>query len=122
MEVGFPIPFHLIMPIWKSVTSLSSSQLYPNCKYKMLQKHLYFYYLIIYLQVHFCGYVVLGYAVLGYGALNTTSLDDEPGRCRRTDGKRCRKGAVTGHKYCERHMHRNRDSDGRSVQESMTKH
>ncbi|KAL2516957.1 Copper chaperone for superoxide dismutase [Abeliophyllum distichum] len=81
MEAGIPIPFHLIMPILKSVTSsISSCQaLYPN--------------------------------LLGYGHLYTASLDPEHGRCRRTDGKkwRCRKGAVTGHKYCKRHMHRGRD-------------
>ncbi|XP_065880603.1 growth-regulating factor 2-like [Euphorbia lathyris] len=36
--------------------------------------------------------------------------DPHPERCRRTDGKkwRCAKDALTGHKYCERHMHRYR--------------
>ncbi|KAH7404840.1 hypothetical protein KP509_15G046200 [Ceratopteris richardii] len=43
---------------------------------------------------------------LGYGA----SLDPEPGRCRRTDGKkwRCARDVVPDQKYCERHMHRGR--------------
>ncbi|CAA7399847.1 unnamed protein product [Spirodela intermedia] len=38
------------------------------------------------------------------------SVDPEPGRCRRTDGKkwRCSKAVVPNHKYCERHMHRGR--------------
>ncbi|KAL1223617.1 Growth-regulating factor 9 [Cardamine amara subsp. amara] len=34
--------------------------------------------------------------------------NDEPGRCRRTDGKkwRCSKDALSGQKYCDKHMHR----------------
>ncbi|TYJ39730.1 hypothetical protein E1A91_A04G089400v1 [Gossypium mustelinum] len=33
------------------------------------------------------------------------AMDPEPGRCRRTDGKkwRCSRGVVAGQKYCERH-------------------
>ncbi|XP_047308741.1 growth-regulating factor 6-like [Impatiens glandulifera] len=38
-------------------------------------------------------------------------IDPEPGRCRRTDGKkwRCSKEAYPDSKYCERHMHRGRN-------------
>jgi hypothetical protein len=38
------------------------------------------------------------------------SMEPEPGRCRRTDGKkwRCSRDVVPGHKYCERHVHRGR--------------
>eukprot|EP00249_Psilotum_nudum_P006543 c19866_g2_i1 orf=611-2659(+) len=38
----------------------------------------------------------------------TNNTDPEPGRCRRTDGKkwRCSKEVVPDQKYCERHMHR----------------
>jgi len=45
-------------------------------------------------------------------------IDPEPGRCRRTDGKkwRCSKEAYPDSKYCERHMHR-----GKIVQESLWK-
>eukprot|EP00249_Psilotum_nudum_P008771 c21499_g2_i2 orf=880-2160(+) len=59
---------------------------------------------------------------LGTGPCNATSLtfnlgghnsstDPEPGRCRRTDGKkwRCAKEAVPDQKYCERHMNRGRN-------------
>ncbi|KAG0614187.1 hypothetical protein M758_6G157600 [Ceratodon purpureus] len=37
-------------------------------------------------------------------------LESEPGRCRRTDGKkwRCARDVVPEQKYCERHMHRGR--------------
>lgn len=43
---------------------------------------------------------------LGFGA----NADPEPGRCRRTDGKkwRCSRDVVPEQKYCERHIHRGR--------------
>ncbi|KAI5070545.1 hypothetical protein GOP47_0014888 [Adiantum capillus-veneris] len=43
---------------------------------------------------------------LGFGA----NADPEPGRCRRTDGKkwRCSRDVVPDQKYCERHIHRGR--------------
>ena len=39
---------------------------------------------------------------------NPYLMDPEPGRCRRTDGKkwRCHHAVVPNEKYCERHMHR----------------
>ncbi|KAJ4885425.1 Growth-regulating factor 6 [Raphanus sativus] len=41
--------------------------------------------------------------------------DAEPGRCRRTDGKkwRCSKDASPDSKYCERHMHRGKNRSSR---------
>jgi hypothetical protein len=43
------------------------------------------------------------------GVANNT--DPEPGRCRRTDGKkwRCGRDVVPDQKYCERHVHRGRN-------------
>lgn len=40
--------------------------------------------------------------------LHRFETDNEPGRCRRTDGKkwRCSKDALSGQKYCDKHMHR----------------
>lgn len=45
-------------------------------------------------------------------------MDPEPGRCRRTDGKkwRCSRDVVAGHKYCERHMHRGRNRSRKHVE------
>nr|XP_043613704.1 growth-regulating factor 12-like [Erigeron canadensis] len=39
-----------------------------------------------------------------------SSMEAEPGRCKRTDGKkwRCSKEVFVGHKYCEKHLHRGR--------------
>ncbi|CAH8361838.1 unnamed protein product [Eruca vesicaria subsp. sativa] len=44
--------------------------------------------------------------------------DLEPGRCRRTDGKkwRCSKEVVLNHKYCERHLHRGRPRSRKHVE------
>ncbi|XXG77530.1 hypothetical protein AAC387_Pa08g1668 [Persea americana] len=44
--------------------------------------------------------------------------DPEPGRCRRTDGKkwRCSRDAAPDQKYCERHMHRGRPRSRKPVE------
>lgn len=44
--------------------------------------------------------------------------DPEPGRCRRTDGKkwRCARDVAPSHKYCERHMHRGRPRSRKPVE------
>lgn len=45
-------------------------------------------------------------------------MDPEPGRCRRTDGKkwRCSKDAVPDQKYCERHINRGRHRSRKPVE------
>ncbi|XP_073306395.1 growth-regulating factor 7-like isoform X2 [Primulina huaijiensis] len=57
---------------------------------------------------------------LGWGAFHIgyPNTDPEPGRCRRTDGKkwRCSKDAVTDQKYCERHMNRGRHRSRKPVE------
>ncbi|KAE8723925.1 Growth-regulating factor 10 [Hibiscus syriacus] len=59
------------------------------------------------------SFPVASYSALGSGALNlrlTSRGDVEPGRCKRTDGKkwRCSREVAPDHKYCERHLHRGR--------------
>jgi hypothetical protein len=51
---------------------------------------------------------------MGFGR----KVDPEPGRCRRTDGKkwRCSKEAYPDSKYCERHMHRGRNRSRKPVE------
>ncbi|KAJ7553646.1 hypothetical protein O6H91_06G106800 [Diphasiastrum complanatum] len=46
----------------------------------------------------------------GFQLGGASNVDPEPGRCRRTDGKkwRCARPVVPEQKYCERHMHRGR--------------
>ncbi|PKA47793.1 Growth-regulating factor 3 [Apostasia shenzhenica] len=54
----------------------------------------------------------------GYFSYYGKKLDPEPGRCRRTDGKkwRCSKDAHPDSKYCERHMHRGRNRSRKHVE------
>ena len=49
---------------------------------------------------------VVGVSPQGFDYRNM--MDPEPGRCRRTDGKkwRCSKNVIPDQKYCEQHMHR----------------
>ncbi|XP_006647745.2 growth-regulating factor 4 [Oryza brachyantha] len=58
---------------------------------------------------------------LGYGPYFGKKLDPEPGRCRRTDGKkwRCSKEAAPDSKYCERHMHRGRNRSRKPVETQL---
>ncbi|KAL7085343.1 hypothetical protein ACP275_14G276900 [Erythranthe tilingii] len=58
---------------------------------------------------------------LGWGSafhLGFSNSDPEPGRCRRTDGKkwRCSRDAVADQKYCERHMNRGRHRSRKPVE------
>lgn len=66
---------------------------------------------------------ILLYCTVGWGQLQLAGLplssgDLEPGRCRRTDGKkwRCAKNAMPEHKYCERHMVRSRHRSRKPVE------
>ncbi|XP_027176298.1 growth-regulating factor 5 [Coffea eugenioides] len=54
---------------------------------------------------------------MGFGR----KIDPEPGRCRRTDGKkwRCSKEAYPDSKYCERHMHRGRNRSRKPVEQQL---
>ncbi|KAE8680666.1 Growth-regulating factor 8 [Hibiscus syriacus] len=63
---------------------------------------------------------------LGWGSFHlgySSSSDPEPGRCRRTDGKkwRCSRDAVADQKYCERHINRGRHRSRKPV-EGQTGH
>jgi hypothetical protein len=60
------------------------------------------------------GTVGWGSFQLGYSG----NADLEPGRCRRTDGKkwRCSRDAVADQKYCERHMNRGRHRSRKHVE------
>ncbi|KAF8101777.1 hypothetical protein N665_0201s0096 [Sinapis alba] len=93
MLAGAAVPQELLLPIKKSLLHLSPS-----------------YFLHHPLQ-HLPHYQPAWY--MGKGA-----MDPEPGRCRRTDGKkwRCSRDVFPGHKYCERHMHRGRNRSRKPVE------
>lgn len=58
-----------------------------------------------------------------YQGFPNADSDPEPGRCRRTDGKkwRCSKEAMADHKYCERHINRNRHRSRKPVENQSRK-
>lgn len=65
---------------------------------------------------------VFGAAATGsvQGQRYTNIRDLEPGRCKRTDGKkwRCSRDVAPQQKYCERHMHRGRPRSRKHVEVS----
>ncbi|KAF0889968.1 hypothetical protein E2562_034424 [Oryza meyeriana var. granulata] len=70
---------------------------------------------------HFSSGGILGSSSLGWGSFQlgySGSADSEPGRCRRTDGKkwRCSRDAVVDQKYCERHINRGRHRSRKHVE------
>ncbi|KAL6842968.1 hypothetical protein ACP4OV_027281 [Aristida adscensionis] len=56
--------------------------------------------------------------LLGWTPFRPGCGDAEPGRCRRTDGKkwRCSRDAVGDQKYCERHLNRGRNRSRKHVE------
>ncbi|GKV00808.1 hypothetical protein SLEP1_g13433 [Rubroshorea leprosula] len=87
---GVPIPPELIYSVKRSLDSSLVSRVFPN-------QH------------------------IGWGCFQVgfdRKVDPEPGRCRRTDGKkwRCSKEAYPDSKYCERHMHRGRNRSRKPVE------
>ncbi|XP_021750247.1 growth-regulating factor 6-like [Chenopodium quinoa] len=94
MAAGIPIPSDLLFTVKRSLDSSISSKLFPY-------------------QPSPLGWNPYQ---MGYGK----KIDPEPGRCRRTDGKkwRCSKEAYPDSKYCERHMHRGKNRSRKPVESS----
>ncbi|TMW86772.1 hypothetical protein EJD97_020902 [Solanum chilense] len=92
MVSGMPVPADLLYTIRRSLDSSLSSKLLIH-------------------QPHHIGWNCFQ---MGFGK----KIDPEPGRCRRTDGKkwRCSKEAYPDSKYCERHMHRGRNRSRKPVE------
>ncbi|KAH6779796.1 growth-regulating factor 2 [Perilla frutescens var. hirtella] len=85
---GFSVASHLFIPIWMSVFNSLGPAIYKTYP-----------------------------SFSGFSSANSdhsSVMDSEPGRCRRTDGRkwRCSKNVVPLQKYCERHMHRGRHRQG----------
>ncbi|KAL4372371.1 hypothetical protein HN51_017495 [Arachis hypogaea] len=95
ITANVPVPSHLLIPIRKALHSTSPFSNFPN---PLLRPN-----------------------PLGWGGFHlgfSSSTDPEPGRCRRTDGKkwRCSRDAVVDQKYCERHMNRGRHRSRKPVE------
>ncbi|KAL9368691.1 hypothetical protein Peur_039890 [Populus x canadensis] len=90
MVSGVPVPPELLYSVKRSLGSSLASRLFPHQP------------------------IGWGCFQAGFGR----KADPEPGRCRRTDGKkwRCSKEAYPDSKYCERHMHRGRSRSRKPVE------
>ncbi|KAF3957137.1 hypothetical protein ACB098_12G070800 [Castanea mollissima] len=99
LTANIPVPSNLLIPIRKALDSAGFSS-FPG---GLLRPN------------------TLGWGSFHLGFSNNT--DPEPGRCRRTDGKkwRCSRDAVADQKYCERHMNRGRHRSRKPV-EGQTGH
>ncbi|XP_074580157.1 growth-regulating factor 7-like [Curcuma longa] len=95
IDARVPIPSSLLVPIRRSL----SSSVFPP------------------FSAGSFGSSALGWGSLYLGYAGNT--DPEPGRCRRTDGKkwRCSRDAVADQKYCERHMNRGRHRSRKHVED-----
>uniref|UniRef100_A0A2K2BHE6 Growth-regulating factor n=2 Tax=Populus trichocarpa TaxID=3694 RepID=A0A2K2BHE6_POPTR len=94
MTANVPIPSNLLIPIRKALDSAGFSSFSGGLfKPSALQ----------------WGTFHMGFS---------SNTDPEPGRCRRTDGKkwRCSRDAVADQKYCERHMNRGRHRSRKPVE------
>ncbi|XP_028793614.1 growth-regulating factor 6 [Neltuma alba] len=94
ITANMAVPSHLLIPIRKALDSAGFS----NFSNGLLRTN------------------TLGWGGFHLGFSNNT--DPEPGRCRRTDGKkwRCSRDAVVDQKYCERHMNRGRHRSRKPVE------
>ncbi|XP_019159207.1 PREDICTED: growth-regulating factor 9-like isoform X2 [Ipomoea nil] len=99
IQCGLPVPFHLLLPIWRTVSTSFASNT------------------TVFFTQQFSAFRDLN--AWGFGDMSM--MDPEPGRCRRTDGKkwRCSKSVVPHQKYCERHMHRGSNRSRKLVEASQ---
>ncbi|CAL9174133.1 unnamed protein product, partial [Musa hybrid cultivar] len=76
------------------------------------------FYHVLDLLLHVFDLYVFFFPVMQGVSWGRCSVDPEPGRCRRTDGKkwRCSREVVVGQKYCERHVHRGRNRSRKHVE------
>ncbi|XP_021970380.1 growth-regulating factor 3 [Helianthus annuus] len=93
MISGMPIPPDLLFSIQRSLDSSTKLFLHHQSPLQSIGRE---------------------YFQMGFGR----KIDPEPGRCRRTDGKkwRCSKEVYPDSKYCERHMHRGRNRSRKPVE------
>ncbi|CAK7356527.1 unnamed protein product [Dovyalis caffra] len=94
MVSGVPVPPELLYSVKRSLESSLASRVFPHQP------------------------IGWGCFQAGFGR----KADPEPGRCRRTDGKkwRCSKEAYPDSKYCERHMHRGRNRSRKPAELTST--
>ncbi|KAF5947168.1 hypothetical protein HYC85_013125 [Camellia sinensis] len=129
---GLPVPPDLVLPIQKSFDYISATTFFhqptmeisghssPEIRALKQRRYIYTYRSCLRAR-EFGARMPRNSISMGYCSLYGKKVDPEPGRCRRTDGKkwRCSKDAYPDSKYCERHMHRGRNRSRKPV-ESQT--
>nr|GMC79569.1 growth-regulating factor 3-like [Ipomoea batatas] len=97
---GAPVPPELLHLVKKSLFNSASPYYFPHPLH------------------HYPHYHQAAAPLMQAGYWGRAAMDPEPGRCRRTDGKkwRCSRDVVAGQKYCERHMHRGRNRSRKPVE------
>lgn len=121
MVSGIPIPPDLLFSIKRSCLDtppLSSKLFSPHSKptLSFCKDWHFFNVLMVWIMDWFLGVFAVGWNCFQMGL--GRKIDPEPGRCRRTDGKkwRCSKEAFADSKYCERHMHRGKNRSRKPVE------
>lgn len=119
MVSGIPIPSDLLFTIKRScLDSPFSSKLFPRQNSHGNPSRSLFSSVStnFFINICFCFAFAVGWSCFQMGL--GRKIDPEPGRCRRTDGKkwRCSKEAYPDSKYCERHMHRGKNRSRKPVE------
>ncbi|KAK6151128.1 hypothetical protein DH2020_016060 [Rehmannia glutinosa] len=98
-----PVPSNLLVPLKRSLYSYGSPGSYASNFRSFF---------------HHPDYDLTAYNPMESLICFSGSNDPEPGRCRRTDGKkwRCSRDAVPDQKYCERHINRGRHRSRKPVE------
>ncbi|KAF9667270.1 hypothetical protein SADUNF_Sadunf15G0005000 [Salix dunnii] len=92
---------------------------FTNAQWKELERQAMIYKYMV-SSIHVPPHLLIPPPIMGNGldVGFTNRADLEPGRCRRTDGKkwRCSRDVALDQKYCERHMHRGRPRSRKHVE------
>ncbi|KAJ6706257.1 hypothetical protein OIU79_010829 [Salix purpurea] len=120
MVSGVPVPPELLYSVKRSLESSLASRLFPHQPSKLICAY-FFECCSLFSKKNVQKKAGNVFFAAGWGCFGRKA-DPEPGRCRRTDGKkwRCSKEAYPDSKYCERHMHRGRNRSRKPVELAST--
>ncbi|KAH1075316.1 hypothetical protein J1N35_027644 [Gossypium stocksii] len=119
MKASIAVPLDLLIPTIGSssvsVATHSASNLFISCLFYYINYGMGC--LVFFVHVAIDVKFMVFWVVWTVGRFSGRA-DVEPGRCRRTDGKkwRCSRDAAPDQKYCERHLHRGRPRSRKPVE------
>lgn len=122
MVASVPVPPHLLSSDFSAATTTPATS---NCNSTLKLFFIFLYkgsiFVCICVSLDCVHVLVVGHHG-GYSSIFNLKYGDnkdpEPGRCKRTDGKkwRCSRDVAPQQKYCERHMHRGRPRSRKPVE------